>query len=88
MPDTHLESYLILKQTITVSHQIWGNQTDDKMIKVDIKWEESFIACCQSDLAEQILKKHLWNTDTQKNMCGGRMYGNTWQQLNKYYSAI
>ena len=21
-------------------------------------------------------------------MCGGRMYGDTWQQLNKYYSAI
>ena len=30
---------------------------DDNMIKVDIKWEESFIACCESDLTEEILKK-------------------------------
>jgi len=28
------------------------------MIKVDIKWEESFIACGESDLTEEILKKH------------------------------
>ena len=26
------------------------------MIKVDIKWEESFIACGESDLTEEILK--------------------------------
>ena len=30
---------------------------DDKMIKVDIKWEEYFIACGESDLTEEILKK-------------------------------
>ena len=39
---------------------------DDKMIKVDIKWEESFINCGESDLTEDILKKHLWNTKTPK----------------------
>ena len=35
------------------------NRRDNKMIKVDIKWEESFIACGESDLTEDILKKHL-----------------------------
>ena len=66
MPDTHVESYLILKQPITVSHQILINRRDDKMIKVDIKWERSFIACGESDLTEEILKKHLWNPETPK----------------------
>ena len=56
MPDTHVESYLILKQPITVLHQIIGNRRDDKIVKVDIKWEESFIACGESDLTEEILK--------------------------------
>ena len=32
---------------------------DGKMIKIDIKWEEYFIACGESDLTEEILKKHL-----------------------------
>ena len=26
--------------------------------------------------------------DPEKHMRGDRMYGDTWQQLNKYYSAI
>ena len=39
---------------------------DHKMIKVDIKWEECFIACGESDLTEEILKKHLWNPETPK----------------------
>ena len=47
------------------------------MIKVDIKWEESFIACVESDLTEEILKKHLWNPETPKNIRGGRIYGDT-----------
>ena len=47
------------------------------MIKVDIKWEEYFIACGESDLTEEILKNHLWNLETPNNMRGGRMYGNT-----------
>ena len=50
---------------------------DDKMIKVDIKWEESSIAYGEIDLTEEILKKNLWNPETPKNMHGGRMYGNT-----------
>ena len=37
---------------------------DGKMIKVDIKWEEFFIAFGESDLTEEILKKHLWNPET------------------------
>ena len=36
------------------------------MIKLDIKWEEYFIACGESDLTEEILKKHLWNPETPK----------------------
>ena len=47
------------------------------MIRVDIKREESFIACGESDLTEEIVKKHLWNTETPKNMRGVRMYGDT-----------
>ena len=48
------------------------------MIKVYIKWEESFIACGESDLTDEILKKHLWNTEApKKNMRGDRMYGYT-----------
>ena len=54
-----------------------SKRRDDKMIKVDIKWEESFISCGESDLTEEILKKHLWIRRRRKNMCGGRMYGNT-----------
>ena len=50
---------------------------DDEMIKVDIKWEESFIACCESDLTKVILKKHYCNLETPKNMREGRMYGDT-----------
>ena len=34
------------------------NRRDDKMIRVDIKWEESFIACGESDLTEDIIKNH------------------------------
>ena len=29
------------------------------------------------DLTEEILKKHLWNPETPKNMRGGRMNGDT-----------
>ena len=48
----------------------------DKMIKVDIKWEECFIACGESDRTEDILKKRGIRR-RQNNMCGGRMYGDT-----------
>ena len=36
------------------------------MIKLDIKWEEYFIACGESDLTEEISKKNLWNLETPK----------------------
>ena len=42
---------------------------DNKMIKVDIKLEEYFIACGESDITEEILKKHLWNPETPKKIC-------------------
>ena len=48
------------------------------MIKIDIKWIESFIACDESDITEEILEKHLWNPETPKKyMRGDRMYGTT-----------
>ena len=50
-----------------------GRQDD----KVDIKWEESFIACGASDLIEEILKKTCGIWRRRKNMRGGRMYGDT-----------
>ena len=50
---------------------------DDKMIKVDIKWEESLIACGESDLTEEILKNTCGIQRRRKNVCGGRMYGDT-----------
>ena len=53
------------------------NRRDYNMIKVDMKQEESFIACGESYLTEEILKKHLWNPETPKNIRGGRMYGDT-----------
>ena len=49
----------------------------DKMIKVDIKWEEYFITCGESDLTEEILKNTCGIRRLRKNMHGGRMYGNT-----------
>ena len=42
---------------------------DDNMIKLDIKWEESFISCGESDLTEEILKKNLWNPKTPEKKC-------------------
>ena len=33
----------------------------DKVIKVDIKWDEQFVACGESDKMEDILKNLLWN---------------------------
>ena len=37
---------------------------DNKMIVVDIKWEESFLSCGESEQLEEILNKHLWNPET------------------------
>ena len=50
-----------------------GRQDD----KVDIKWEESFIACSESDIIEEILKKHLWNPETPKKYA--------WRQYVRQY---
>ena len=36
------------------------------MIKLHIKWEESFIACGESDLTEEILKKIVESGDAEK----------------------
>ena len=51
---------------------------DDKMRKVDIKWEESFIACGESDLTKEILKKHVWNPETLKEYAWRQ---NVWRHL-------
>ena len=51
---------------------------EDKMIKVDIKWEESFIACGESYLTEEILKKNLWNPETPKKYA---WLQNVWRYL-------
>ena len=53
------------------------NRREDNMIKVDIKWEESFIACGESYLTEEIWKNTFGNQRLQNNMHGGRMYGDT-----------
>ena len=45
------------------------NRRDNKMIKVDIKWEESFIACGESDLTEEILKKTLVESRDAETIC-------------------
>ena len=39
------------------------------MIKVDIKWEESFIYCGESDLTEEILKKTLAESGGAETIC-------------------
>ena len=36
---------------------------DDRMIEVDVRWSEEFIACGESDLIEELLRKHLWNPE-------------------------
>ena len=45
---------------------------DEKLIKVDIKWDEQFVACGESDKMEEILKKHFWNPSTPRK--------GTWRQ--------
>ena len=57
------------------------NRRYDKMIKVDIKWEEYFIACGESDLTEEILKKNLQNPETTKKYA--------WRQnVQRYLTTI
>ena len=58
-------------------------RTDDKMIKLDIKWEESFIACGERDITEDILKKHLGNTETPKKYVWRQNVRQYFELLNK-----
>ena len=44
---------------------------DTKMIMVDIKQEEPFLSCGESEQSEEILKKQLWNLETPKNIVVG-----------------
>ena len=39
---------------------------DDRVIKVDIKWNEQFCACDESDKMGDILKERLWNPITPR----------------------
>ena len=39
---------------------------DDKVIKVDIKWDEQFFACGESEKMEGMLNCFLWNTSTPR----------------------
>ena len=63
------------------AHVTRVKRRDDKMIKVDIKWEESFIACGEIYLTEEILKKHSWNPETPKKYA--------WRQnVRRYLTTI
>ena len=42
---------------------------EDKIIKVDIKWEDSFISCGESDLTEDFLKKTLVESGDAEKIC-------------------
>ena len=58
-----------------------SQEKNENMIKVDIKWEESFIACGERDITEDILKKHLGNTETPKKY--------VWRQnVRRYLTTI
>ena len=39
---------------------------DDNVIKLDIKWDEKFVACGESEKMEEILKTYLWNPITPR----------------------
>ena len=41
---------------------------DDKLIKVDIKWDEQLVACGEIEKIKEILKKHLWNPSTLRKL--------------------
>ena len=57
------------------------NTRDDKVKKVDIKWDEQFLACGESDKMEDILKKHLWNPSTPRK--------GAWRQdVREYFRTI
>ena len=49
----------------------------DKVIKVDIEWNEKFVACGESDKMEKILKKNCGILAHRGKGRGGRMCENT-----------
>ena len=54
---------------------------DNKMIMVDIKLEECFLSCGESEQLEEILKKHLWNRETPKKYAW-------WQDVRRYLTIM
>ena len=55
----------------------------DKLIKVDIKWNEQFVACGESEKMEEILNVFCEILAHRGKGCGGRTCKNTWVQLSK-----
>ena len=49
----------------------------DKVITVDIKWDEEFVACGESDKMEEILKNICRFLAHRGKGCGGRTCDNT-----------
>ena len=39
---------------------------DDKVIVVDVKWDKEFVACGESELTKEVLKRSLRNPETSK----------------------
>ena len=84
----HIEMCLLYPDEDEENRYMWCcgivtrvKRRDDKMIKLDIKQEELFIACGESDLTEEILKKHLWNLETPKQYA--------WRQnVRRYLTTI
>ena len=63
---------------------LWGfervKNRDGKVIKVDIKWDEQFVACGESDKMEDILN-FFWNPSTPRK--------GAWRQdVQEYLSKI
>ena len=59
-----------------------AKRMDDKMIKVDIKWGESFIAFGESDITEEILRKKLVESGDAKKKYAWR------QNVQRYLTTI
>ena len=53
------------------------NKRDDKVIKVEIKWDEQFVACGESEKMEEILKNVCGILEHRVKRCGDRMCDNT-----------
>ena len=53
------------------------NTRDEKVIKVDIKWDEQFVACGEGEKMQEILKNICGILANQGKGRGGRMCENT-----------